>query len=318
MFKICEIRASELLGMDFNRKTREDSGQHGISGLEIQKDFLLYGVSDPEAPEDHSIIFVKGDLKETHTEVRDSIFITRQDRQLSLDDSCLQLKSGMPKNLYGELLTCMQESLPDTEYDLVGGSYISRDAKIGQDVKIAPFCVIGRDVVIGNRCEIGAGTTIREHVRIGNDVIIKEHCVIGAEDADIYRPENGACRTLPHLAGTVIEDGCLLLAGAVLAAGDMRTTVLGRGSMIGMVGDVGHNCRIGEETLISGKASISGHCRIGDHTYVAPMSVTTNRIEVGSNAYLGIGAVAIRDVPEGEKQFGNPARKVLEMKKKQG
>ena len=140
----------------------------------------------------------------------------------------------------------------------------------------------------------------------------KEHCVIGTEDADIYRPKSGACRTLPHLAGTVIEDGCLLLAGAVLAAGDTRTTVLGKGSMIGMVGDVGHNCRIGEETLISGKASISGHCRVGVHTYVAPMAVTTNRVCVGDGAYLGLGAVAIRDVPEGEKQFGNPARKVLE------
>lgn len=183
-------------------------------------------------------------------------------------------------------------------------------------MKIAPFCVIGRDVAIGDRCEIGSGTVIKDHVRIGNDVLIKEHCVIGAEDADIYRPENGACRTLPHLAGTVIEDGCLLLAGAVLAAGDTRTTVLGKGAMIGMAGDVGHNCRVGEETLISGKASISGHCQVGVHTYVAPMSVTTNRIRVGDRAYLGLGAVAIRDVPEGEKQFGNPARKVLEIKKR--
>ena len=51
-------------------------------------------------------------------------------------------------------------------------------------------------------------------------------------------------------------------------------------------------------------------------TFVAPMSVTTNRISVGDHAYLGIGAVAIKDVPEGEKQFGNPARKVPEFKKK--
>lgn len=300
MFKICEIRASELLGGDFDRE-----------------DFLLYGVSDPEAPEDHTVIFVKGDRPENYTEIRNSIFITGRDCHLALPDSCIQIKDDLPKNRYGEILNRMQESLPGTEYEWSGGSCISRDAQIGQDVKIAPFCVIGRDVVIGDRCEIGAGTVIRDHVRIGRDVIIKEHCVIGTEDADIYRPENGACRTLPHLAGTVIEDGCLLLAGAVLAAGDTRTTVLGRGSMIGMVGDVGHNCRIGEETLISGKASVSGHCQVGTHTYVAPMSVTTNRIRVGDGAYLGIGAVAIRDVPEGEKQFGNPARKVLEIKKRQ-
>lgn len=301
MFQICELWASELIGDEFVRQG--------------QADFRIFGVSDPEEPEDHSVIFVKGDPKEDYRGIRDSIFITGPDCPLSLNGSCVQLKSNAPKNLYGSVLNRVCRLLPEAEYEMVNGSCISRDVQMGENVKIAPFCVIGRDVVIGDRCEIGAGTVIRDHVRIKNDVIIKEHCVIGTEDADIYRPENGACRTLPHLAGTVIEDGCLLLAGAVLAAGDTRTTVLGKGSMIGMVGDVGHNCRIGEETLISGKASVSGHCQVGTHTYVAPMSVTTNRISVGDNAYLGLGAVAIRDVPEGEKQFGNPARKVLERKK---
>lgn len=301
MFKICEIPVRDLLGADFP----------------IEKaDFLLYGVSDPEDPKDHTIIFVKKELAGNYGTVKNSIFVTGPDMELTPDPSCIQMKSHMPKNRYGELLERLRDLMPKTERKMTDGSYVSADLKTGRDVKIGPFCVIGQDVVIGDRCEVGAGTVIRDHVRIGNDVIIKEHCVIGTEDADIYRPEDGACRTLPHLAGTVIEDGCLLLAGAVLAAGDTRTTVLGKGSMIGMAGDVGHNCRIGEGTLISGKASISGHCQVGDHTYVAPMSVTTNRISVGDGAYLGIGAVALRDVPEGEKQFGNPARKVLEMKKK--
>ena len=296
MFKICEIPAKALF----------DTGC----------DFPVYGVSDPEAPEDHTIIFVKGTLAESAVQVRNSIFIAGEELKPALDASCILLKSSMPKNLYGELLERLVSLMPQPPADVKDESYISSDVQMGEDVKIAPFCVIGRDVVIGDRCRIGAGTVIKDHVRIGNDVQIKENCVIGAEDADIYRTEDGLCRTLPHLAGTVIEDGCLLLAGSILAAGDTRTTVLGRGSMIGLAGDVGHNCRIGEGSLISGKASISGHCNVGSHTYAAPMSVTTNRITVGDHAYLGIGAVAIRDVPEGEKQFGNPARKVPEMKKK--
>lgn len=297
MFKVCEIRAGELLGNDM--------------------DFMIYGVSDPEAPEDNTIIFVKNHLSEEYVKVQNSIIITREDMKLNLEKSCVHIKSGTPKNLYGELLEKIRCSLPELRMQMQEGSYISEDAKIGRNVKIAPFCVIGRNVAIGEGCEIGAGTIIKDHVRIGNRVQIKENCVIGAEDADIYRTEDGACRTLPHLAGTIIEDGCLLLAGAVVAAGDTRATILGRGSMVGMVGDVGHNCRIGAETLVSGKSSISGHCDIGEHAYIAPMAVTTNRITVGDGAYLGLGAVAIKDVPEGEKQFGNPARKVLEIKKKQ-
>lgn len=297
MFKVCEIRAGELLGNE--------------------KDFMIYGVSDPEAPEDHTVIFVKNHPAEEYRNVRNSIFITHENVTLNLEESCVHLKSGSPKNLYGELLEKIQLSMPEVRMRVQEGSYVSEDAKIGRNVKIAPFCVIGRNVVIGDGCEIGAGTIIKDHVRIGNDVQIKENCVIGAEDADIYRTEDGACRTLPHLAGTIIEEGCLLLAGAVVAAGDTRATVLCRGSMVGMVGDVGHNCRIGRETLVSGKSSVSGHCDIGAHVYIAPMAVTTNRISVGDGVYLGIGAVAIKDVPEGEKQFGNPARKVLEIKKKQ-
>lgn len=87
------------------------------------------------------------------------------------------------------------------------GSYISSDVKIGTDVEIAPFCVIGADVQIGDHCKIGAGTIIKDHVRIGSHVEIQEKCLIGVDDMDVYRLEDGVCRDLPHLAGTVIEDG---------------------------------------------------------------------------------------------------------------
>lgn len=301
MFPISKSKAGDLLRESFPAYASAD--------------FEIYGVSDPGAPEDHSLIFVKNTLAEGYQNIKESIFITQESAELSIDPSCIWLKSKTPKNLYGELLHRIKEQMPKSELLFREGSYLSADVTLGERVKIAPFCVIGQDVVIGDDCEIGAGTVIRDHVRIGNRVQIKEHCVIGAEDADIYRLEDGTCRTLPHLAGTVIEDGCLLLAGTVLAAGDTRTTVLRKGSMIGMLGDVGHNCEIGPETLVSGKASISGHCEIGSHVYVAPMAVTTNRICVEDEAYLGLGAVAIRDVPKGEKQFGNPARKVLEKKK---
>ncbi len=297
MFRVCDIEIQKLL---------EDTKIQG----------RIYGVSDAEAPESHSIVFVKNQLADSYREVRESIFITREDMELCLDGTCVHLKSPSPKNVFGELLEKIKSLAPKVEQKFVDGSFVGADLQMGEDVKIGPFCVIGKDVVIGSRSEIRAGTVIGDHVRIGSDVQIREHCIIGVDDADIYRPENGACRTLPHLAGTVIEDGCLLLAGAVLAAGDTRTTVLGRGSMIGLVGDVGHNCLVGEAALVGGKASVSGHCQIEDHVYIAPMSVTMNRITVASHAYLGLGAVAINDVPEGEKQFGNPARKVLERGKK--
>ena len=303
MLKIGEIKMSELLGTAFP----ELAGREG----------LLYGVSDPEAPESNSMIYVRTEVADSYTKVRDSIFVTKEEVELpGLHESCVQLKASMQKSLYGVLLERYKKLLPVYESEMTGGSYISKGAKIGADVEIAPFCVIGADVEIGDHVKIGAGTVIKDHVRIGAYTEIQEKCLIGVDDMDVYRLEDGICRDLPHLAGTVIEEGCLLLAGCIVAAGDSRTTVLGRSSVVGMLGDVGHNCVIGEFSSVGGKSSISGHCDLGEHVYIAPMSVTTNRISVGDRAYLGIGAVAIKDVPAEEKQFGNPARKVPDFKKK--
>lgn len=303
MFKIGEVRACELAGSEFPELA--------------DKEFLLYGVSDPESPESNSVVYVRTKVDESYRQVRESIFVTKEEVALpDLDDSCVQIKAPMQKSMYGILLERYKSLLSGPGMEEINGSYLSKDIRLGQNVRIAPFCVVGSDVQIGDNCEIGAGTVIKDHVRIGRNVHIHEHCLIGVDDLDAYRLDDGVCRDLPHLAGTVIEDGCLLLAGAVVAAGDSRTTVLGRSSVVGMLGDVGHNCVIGEYSSVGGKSSISGHCNIGEHVYIAPMAVTTNRMDVGDGAYLGLGAVAIKDVPDGEKQFGNPARRVIETKKK--
>ncbi len=302
MFKIGEIKAGALAGEEFP----------SLKGC----DFFIYGVSDPEAPESNSIVYVRTTIDDGYKKVKETIFVTKEEVELpGMDESCVHIKAKMQKSMYGILLERLKGLLPGAKMELVNGSYISKDIKMGKNVRIAPFCMICQDVVIGDDCEIGTGTIIKAHVRIGNQVHIHEKCMIGVDDMDVYRLEDGVCRDLPHLAGTVIEDGCLLLAGSVIGAGDSRTTVLGKSSVVGMLGDVGHNCIIGEGSSVGGKSSISGHCDIGEKAYIAPMSVTTNRITVGEGAYLGIGAVAIKDVPDGEKQFGNPARKVLEIKK---
>ncbi len=301
MFKIGEVRACELAGEEFPEL--------------IGRKFEIYGVSDPEGPQSNSIIYARTDVSGDYAGVRESIFVTKTDVELpKLHESCVQIRAVMQKSMYGVLLTRFRALLPRPVLQQRDGSFVSEDLKLGANVSIAPFCVIGADVVIGDNCVIGAGTVIKDHVRIGNNVEIQEHCLIGVDDLDTYRLDDDVCRDLPHLAGTVIEDGCLLLAGAVLAAGDSRTTVLGRSSVIGLLGDVGHNCVVGAHSSIGGKSSISGHCDLGEHVYVAPMAVTTNRMRVGDRAYLGIGATAIRDIPTDEKQFGNPARKVLEKK----
>lgn len=123
MLKVCEISAKALLQDRFP---------------EDKTDFKIFGVSDPEAPEDHSVIFVKNSIAETCSEVKESIFITREETALSLDASSVQLKSNMPKNLYGELLLRMERMMPGEDLFMKNGSYVSADAKLGKNVALLP------------------------------------------------------------------------------------------------------------------------------------------------------------------------------------
>lgn len=87
MFKIGEIKMSELAGTAFP----ELAGREG----------LLYGVSDPEAPESNSMIYVRTEIADSYTKVRDSIFVTKEEVELpGLHESCVQLKASMQKSLY--------------------------------------------------------------------------------------------------------------------------------------------------------------------------------------------------------------------------
>lgn len=123
MLKIGEIKMSELLGTAFP----ELAGREG----------LLYGVSDPEAPESNSMIYVRTEVADSYTKVRDSIFVTKEEVELpGLHESCVQLKASMQKSLYGVLLETYKKLLPKAELVQKNGSYISSDVKIGTDVRL--------------------------------------------------------------------------------------------------------------------------------------------------------------------------------------
>ena len=109
MFKIGEIKMNELAGTAFP----ELAGREG----------LLYGVSDPEAPESNSMLYVRTEVADSYTKVRDSIFVTKEEVELpGLHESCVQLKASMQKSLYGVLLETYKKLLPKAELVQKNGS----------------------------------------------------------------------------------------------------------------------------------------------------------------------------------------------------
>lgn len=76
---------------------------------------------------------------------------------------------------------------------------------------------------------------------------------------------------------------------------------------------IGHDCSIQSCVTIGPGAHLNGYTRIGECVNVGSNAALINGIKespltIGNNAIIGLGAVVLRNVPEGKTAVGNPAR----------
>jgi len=191
---------------------------------------------------------------------------------------------------------------------------IDPEAKIHPSVYIGPFTYAGK-------CEIGAGTVIHGHVhihdhaRIGCNIIIHAGAVIGAEGFGYERNEAGELEKFPQVGGVIIEDNVEISEIVCVDRGTLGDTIIHEGAKVDTLVHVGHNVVIGRHAVITSSVMIAGGTRIGDYAYIAPSACLRDRISVGERAFVGLGAVVVKDVPDGVTVMGVPAQPAEQYKR---
>lgn len=185
-------------------------------------------------------------------------------------------------------------------------SIIHPDAEIASNVSIAPFAHIGK-------AKIGEGTVISSFVRIYDDVIIGSNCfikegaVIGGGGFGYEKDEKGNRFRFPHVGGVIIGNEVEIGANTCIDRGALSNTVIGDYSKIDNLCHISHNVQIGKNSMIVACSEISGSCVLGDEVWTGPNSSIRDHRKIGNNVLLGIGAVVVKDIPDGEIWVGNPA-----------
>lgn len=212
------------------------------------------------------------------------------------------------------------EVLHAIRYEALGVSsdlIVGPGTSLGSDVSIHPRVTIGRDVVIsdrvslypgvviGDRCSIGADSVIHANVsiyhdcEIGSRVVVHSGTVIGADGFSFVPDEEGHQVKLLHLGRVRIEDDCEIGANCAIDRGGFGDTVLRRGVKLDNLIQIGHNCDVGEDTVVAALAGFSGGTRFGRRCVIAGQVGTNQHVTIGDGVTIIGQAGVTKNVPDG-------------------
>jgi len=185
------------------------------------------------------------------------------------------------------------------------GAVIEIGAEIGLRCHIGPNAVIGAGVVIGDDCFVGAGASV-SHALIGDRVTILPGARIGQDGFGFAMSPTGHLK-VPQLGRVVIGDDVEIGANSTIDRGAGPDTVIGSGSKIDNLVQIGHNVQIGRGCVIVSQAGISGSTRLEDFVALGGQAGLTGHLKIGAGARIAAQAGVMRDVEAGATVVGAPA-----------
>jgi UDP-3-O-[3-hydroxymyristoyl] glucosamine N-acyltransferase len=185
------------------------------------------------------------------------------------------------------------------------GVVIGPRAEIGAQTVIAAGAVVGPDVRIGRRCAIGACASIT-HALIGDDVTIHAGCRIG-QDGFGYVSTASGHNKVPQIGRVIIQDRVEIGANTTVDRGGTRDTIVGEGTKIDNLVQIGHNALIGRHCLIVAQSGLSGSVTMEDYAVLGGQVGIADHLTIGEGAQVGAKSGVMTDVPAGGRWLGSPA-----------
>lgn len=210
---------------------------------------------------------------------------------------------------------------------------VAESAKIGEGAHIGPYCFVDEHVQIGRNAVLhsfvtiyrGAGigddffahahSCVREECRIGDRVLLQNGVVVGSDGFGFARESNGRWVKMRQAGITVIENDVEIQAHSAIDRATVGQTHIGRGTKIDNLVQVGHACKVGEDSLLCGQVGLAGTTHVGSRCILAGQVGAAGHLTIGDGATLTAQSGVPTDVPAGAVYSGYPSMANLAWRK---
>jgi UDP-3-O-[3-hydroxymyristoyl] glucosamine N-acyltransferase len=188
------------------------------------------------------------------------------------------------------------------------GVIIGPEARIGMGTTIAAGTSIGYRVCVGRDCYIGPNATITNAL-IGDRIILHSGVCVGQDGFGFSMGPQGHLK-VPQIGRVIIQDNVEIGSNSTIDRGALKDTIIGEGSKIDNLVQIGHNVVIGRGCVIVALAGIAGSVELGDGVVLGGQVGISGHVKVGSGAQIAATSSVRSNVPPGAKWGGTPAKPI--------
>lgn len=233
-----------------------------------------------------------------------SIIIINASQQLKQPVGAALIRVPDAYSAFATLLAKYQEMVSQQMVGIQEPSYISKSAKLGQNIFIGAFSYIGENVTLGNNVKIFPQAFVGDNVKIGDNSVLHpgvkvyHDCVLGKNvtihsgsvvggDGFGFAPQaDGSFKKIPQIGNVIVEDFVEIGANATIDRATMGSTLIKAGAKLDNLIQIAHNVEVGNNTVIAAQAGVSGSTKLGNNVMIGGQAGIVGHLTIADGARI--------------------------------